>query len=198
VRTLNVATTQKVLMLTPHRSMWGTYIIQAWKPEFVSSSPASMCTPIWITLIGVPCELLCGAHDLAASLRELLGRDRNNALATIQSFCVALNSEGGLKTHVKVTNNITGEEHLILVDYYNLPIRCRFCLATDHLIKDCWDLRPNNTEVIDEQVNSTAPSGAVPPGAEPNRSAKVTRNSPGMPETNVDVAHNGTEINNNL
>lgn len=34
-------------------------------------------------------------------------------------------------------NEATGEEAIITVDYGNLPIRCRICLSTEHLARNC-------------------------------------------------------------
>lgn len=38
---------------------------------------------------------------------------------------------------IATENPVTGESMLVQVDYNNLPIRCRLCLSTSHLIKDC-------------------------------------------------------------
>ena len=35
---------------------------------------------------------------------------------------------------------------IIFVDYNNLPMRCRHCMATIHLVKDCHGMRGNGIE----------------------------------------------------
>jgi hypothetical protein len=91
----------------------------------------------WVTLKGVFGELLGVAHKLAASLGHLLGGNKNNEFSAVQQFCVALCTKGGWKTQVGAWNEATGMKEVIKVDYCNLSIYCRYCLATDHLVKDC-------------------------------------------------------------
>jgi hypothetical protein len=38
---------------------------------------------------------------------------------------------------IEVVNPVNSEVSVIAVDYNNLPIRCRHCLATSHLVRDC-------------------------------------------------------------
>jgi hypothetical protein len=61
-----------------------------------------MRTPTWVTLKGVPGELLDVVHEHARSLGQLLGSDQNNALSTDQRFCVALSTGAGWKTQISV------------------------------------------------------------------------------------------------
>jgi hypothetical protein len=39
-------------------------------------------------------------------------------------------------TKLGVTNEGIGKKEVILVDYCNLPICCRYCLSTNYLVKD--------------------------------------------------------------
>ena len=55
------AAMQKVLMLTPHLSKWGTCIMQPWMPAFVASKPQGTRMPVWLTLKNVPEEFLSSA-----------------------------------------------------------------------------------------------------------------------------------------
>lgn len=84
-----------------------------------------MCNSTWATLKGMFEELLGMAHKLAASLGQLLGRDKNNDFSVAQRFCVALCTEGGWKTQVGAWNKAIGMKEVIKVDYCNLPICCR-------------------------------------------------------------------------
>lgn len=93
--------------------------------------------PAWITLKKVEGEFLGSARQIAAGLGEVLGGDRRNAVTEDQRFCVTLTSGAPYEQFLGVTNPITGERSVIVVDYNHLPIRCRMCLAIDHLIKDC-------------------------------------------------------------
>lgn len=94
-----------------------------------------------MTLRGIPGEYLGVAKDIARGLGELLGSDKRNASTADQRFCVALHFGQGWKTQLAVTNDYTGEKVVILVDYCNLPIMCRCCHLTNHLIKDCLGIK---------------------------------------------------------
>lgn len=150
------AVTQKLLMLTPHRSRWGTCILQTWTPGFNAAKPEGLKIPTWVTLKDVPDEFLGVAEQIAGGLGELLGVDRRNLGSMDQRFCLGLSSGAGWKTQVVVQNAVTGKREVIMIDYCNLPIRCRFCLATDHLVKDCTGV-PNRAKEaapgVKEQIN---------------------------------------------
>jgi hypothetical protein len=55
------------------------------------------------------------------------------------------------------------------VDYCNPPIRCRYCLATNHLVRDCTALQGNHTEASGEGQGAgrQAPSGQTTAKAAP-------------------------------
>lgn len=167
IRTSSLVATQKVLMLTPHHSKWGTCIIQAWTPRFNPNSPVGMRTPTWVTLKEVPGELLGVAPEIAGGLGDLLGVDRNNEFSTDQRFCVALSTEGGWQMQVGVRNETTGELSVINIDYGHLPIRCRSCLSTDHLVRNCPSLQNPRDQARGLDVSSDTSSqvriGLQPP-----------------------------------
>lgn len=77
------------------------------------------------------------ASQIASGLDMLLGSDSRNATSVDQRFCVALEARAGWRTTLLVTNELSGAASEITVDYCNLPIRCRFCLSIEHLVKDC-------------------------------------------------------------
>ena len=131
------ATMQKVLMLTPHLSKWGTCIMQPWMPVFISSKPQRTHMPVWLTLKNVPEEFLNSAQETAGSLGTVLGRHRGNAACADQKFCVAVKTGVPFDMVLEAVNPVNGESSLIHVDYNNLPIKCRYCLSTSHLVKNC-------------------------------------------------------------
>ena len=131
------AATQRLLMLTPHLSKWGTCIMQPWIPNFKACTPTGIKMPIWITLKAVPDEFLSSSSDLAQSLGDVLGRHKGNPHSTDQRFCIAVKAGAPFVLTIGAVNPVTEQVTEIQVDYTNLPIRCRFCLSTAHLIKDC-------------------------------------------------------------
>lgn len=200
VLTRQPATTQKVLMYTPHRSRWGTCILQTWTTGFDSGKPSRLKVPTWVTLRGIPGEFLGVAKEIAGGLGELLGSDKRNATCADQRFCVALQAGQGWKTQLSVTNENMGEKVIISVDYCNLPIRCRCCQSTDHLIKDCPGIKaPNSageTQPSEDQNSAAAgppqqlEAGATIPSTH-SQGAAVDGSTGGVPRAN-EPQHMGT------
>lgn len=85
---------------------------------------------------------------MAKDLGELLGSDKQNSTLADQRFCIGLTSGLGWKTSLSVTNVGTGEKAVILTDYCILSIQCRFCLSTNHLVKNCGGLLSKREENI--------------------------------------------------
>ena len=81
--------------------------------------------------------VLGSAQEMAGSLGTVLGRHRGNPLSADQKFCVAVKTSVPFDLVLEAVNPVNGETTLVQVDYNNLPIRCRYCLSTSHLIKNC-------------------------------------------------------------
>lgn len=127
--------TQKILMHSPHLSKWGTCIMQPWIANFNPVSPIGLKLPVWITLKGVRDELLTIAQKLAAGIGVVLGRHRNNVFSADQKFCIVVQSDRPFDLEITIVNPATNEEMRVQVVYNNLPIGCRLCRSTSHLIK---------------------------------------------------------------
>lgn len=93
--------------------------------------------PIWITLKAVLDEFISSALEIAQSLGTVLDKNRGNPNSSDQKFCIAVQTGQPFILTIGAENPVTGEVTDIQVDYNNLPIRCRFCLSTSHLIRDC-------------------------------------------------------------
>jgi hypothetical protein len=139
------ASAQKVLVRTPHHSRWGTSILQPWCLGFNPRKPEKMRMPVWVTLKDVPGEFRSSAMEIVESLGPVLGKNRSNVHQNDQKFCVALTAGDPFPITVEVINPVNSRPSLIAVDYNNLPIRCRHCLATTHLVKDCPVLKGRGT-----------------------------------------------------
>jgi hypothetical protein len=160
IYTKSLVVTQKVLMLTPHRSKWGTCILQTWTPDFNSSKPVGLKVPTWITLRKLRGEFLGVADQIAADLGEVVGSDKRNAYCTDQRFCVALTSGAGYRSQLSVTNECTGLVSIVEVDYGNLPIRCRFCASLEHLIRNCPSTAENKKDAKDKSGTEGGPTAS--------------------------------------
>ena len=122
-------------MLTPHLSKWGTCIMQPWMPAFDASKPQGTRMPVWVTLKNVPKEFLSSAQEMASNLGTVLGRHRGNLVSANQKFYVAVKIGVPFDLVLEAVNPVNGEITMVQVDYNNLPIRCRYCLSTSHLVK---------------------------------------------------------------
>ena len=74
---------------------------------------------------------------MAGNLGTVLGRHRGNSVSADQKFCVAIKTGVPFDLVLKAVNPVNGEITMVQVDYNNLPIRCRYCLSTSHLVKSC-------------------------------------------------------------
>ena len=60
-------------------------------------------------------------------------------------FCIRLKPGEGWETEIVIKRRF-GINVPILIDYNNLPIRHRFCLSTEHQIKNCDQLKEGKTK----------------------------------------------------
>lgn len=107
-------------------------------------------------------------------LGEVLGTDRRNQGSMDQRFCFGLLSDSEWKTHVVVKNASTGKQEVILLDYYNLPIRCQFCLATDHMVKDCAGIPNRLKDVVAGKEQSPSIASGTTRTVQPHRTTPVS------------------------
>lgn len=122
-----------------------------------------MSIPTWITLKQVPEEFQAVAFQIAEGIGELIGIDTSNDHSQDPRFCVALDSSKRWEPAVFVTNEITKITKKIIIDYNFLPIRCRYCLDTNHCVRDCPE-RPNSRRYRDQGNNRT--QGSIGPETE--------------------------------
>lgn len=57
-----------------------------------------------------------------------------NAYYFGEKFCVALKLGEGWKIQLSITQDAIDGISNIIVDYYNLSIRCKYCLFIEHLL----------------------------------------------------------------
>jgi hypothetical protein len=146
LKTESAEVVTKIQMLTLYRTQACLCIFQKWVVGFDPHKKKNMASggkesgikiPTWVTLKQIPEEFQGVVHQIAASIGEVLSADSANGSNEEPKFCLALDSSIGWETVVVVSNDITGKKHTIAIDYNFLPIRCRFCFATDHCVKDC-------------------------------------------------------------
>jgi hypothetical protein len=182
---------QKVLMRIPHHSAWGTCLLQNWIPRFNSSRPVGLKVPTWVILKAVPDEFVGVIKQIAQSLGEILGINKRNTYSEDQRFCIALLSGMPYETILGIVNPVTRERSEIVIDYNNLPIRCRYCMAIEHLIKDCPGLNEGKSK--EQEGDIVNPQSSMPA---PNAQSKTQETSAGSGRrgsgTKMGSAHQGT------
>ena len=128
----NQSAARQALVLTPCHLDSFLSVFQQWTPLFEPSSSRGMLIPTWITLKKLPLQFFGVAQEIAASLGKVLGRDAQNSYFKDPRFCIALDTSTGWETELEIEDRVTGKLIPIIVDYANLPIRCRYCQALDH------------------------------------------------------------------
>lgn len=124
-------------MLNPHESRWGICFFQPWTTTFNPAKPTNVRIPVWITLKGIPDELMSCGQDIAESLEKVVERHKENFCRWDKKFCIWVISCKPFIIQVQVSNPISDELITVEVDYNNLSVRCHHCMSTSHLIKDC-------------------------------------------------------------
>jgi hypothetical protein len=108
--------------------------------DFNSEKPEGMRMLVWITVKNVLDELLSNSLELAGSPRTVLKKHKGNPYSGDQIFCIAIKIGVPFDLTTGTVNPMTQETALNQLNYNNLPICCRFCWSTSHLIKDCTAL----------------------------------------------------------
>ena len=147
---------RQTLVLTPCRLGSFLCIFQQWTPLFDPSSSRGMFIPTWITLKKLPLQFFGVAHEIAASLGKVLGKDSQNCHFKDPRFCIALDTSKGWETELEIEDRLSGKLITILVDYTNLPIRCRYCHDLNHQVRDCP--QRNNNSRLPKQAESSLPT----------------------------------------
>ena len=128
-----------------------------------------MLIPTWITLKRLPLHFFSVAQEIAATLGRVLGKDAQNSHFKDPRFCVALDTSQGWKTEIEIEDRNTGKLISILVDYANLPIRCRYCNDLNHQVSACpqrsgsaQQLISDPRDVVKNQAPQHPPAAMAP------------------------------------
>jgi hypothetical protein len=148
IKTTAEEAVKELFLLSPHRSPVGLYVFQYWVADFDPEAAHGIAAsgkratnglkiPTWIPLRHLKDELRGVAQEIAEGVEELVGATATNYERIDPRFCVLIPSGLGWESSIIVENYHTKTEIEILIDYDNLPIRYKFCFATDHCLRDC-------------------------------------------------------------
>ena len=130
----------RALMMSPHKSKWGTCMIQSWVLGFNPDNPSNLAFPTWVALRRLPFEHHDQALAIVETLGEVIGMDTTNKSARDPSFCVNLMVNKGWVTSIDlVSDDGTLPPQRVLVDYDRLPMRCKACHSWKHRVHNCND-----------------------------------------------------------
>ncbi len=139
-------------------------------PGFNPKNPKGMKILTWVALWKLPIVFRAVGWEIAASLGNFLGFDKETIQAPEQMFCVALGAGAGWETSVEVKNDVTGEVAFVLIDCDYLLIRWRFCLDFSHHVKDCPLLIVAKSKEANNNGHRKGVQYAL--GKEPNKAKK--------------------------
>ena len=164
----NQEAASQALILTPSRIDSFLCVFQQWTPQFDPASSRGMLIPTWITLKKLPLQFFGVAQDIAATLEKVLGKDANNCYFKDPRFCIALDTSRGWETELEIEDCHTGKLIAVLIDYANLPIRCRYCHDLNHQISACPQRPGRMRQAKQDSKNNTSkmttqPSYVAPP-----------------------------------
>ena len=93
---------RQALVLTPCRIGSFLYVFQQWTPLFDPASSQGMLIPTWITLKKLPLQFFGVAHEIAATLGKVLGKDAQNSYFKDPRFYIALDTSLGWETELEI------------------------------------------------------------------------------------------------
>lgn len=73
----------------------------------------------------------------------------------VPRFCIALDTSSSWETEIEIEDHPSGKLIPILVDYANLPIRCRYCSDLNHQISSCPQKQGNARQTKLDPRSST-------------------------------------------
>lgn len=130
------------LMLSSFKTKWGTCMFQSWVLGFNPDNPSNLAFPTWVTLRKLPYEHHDQAIGIAEIFGEVIGISTTNETTKDPRFCINLMVNKGWATSIDLDSG--GEispPQRVLVDYDNLPIRCKACHNWKHRVRDCEETR---------------------------------------------------------
>ena len=113
-------------------------MIQSWVPGFNPDNSSNLAFPTWVALRTLPYKHHDQALAIAETLGEVMGIETANETLLDPRFCINVKVNKGWFTCIDLENEdgTSPPPHKVLVDYYNLPIRCRACHSWKHKVSD--------------------------------------------------------------
>lgn len=210
LKTAASSTVRELLLLTPQRSHLGLCIFQRWTPGFDPEAERGIANdrsgnglviPTWHTLRNLKGEFRGVARQIAEGLGEYLGEDKGNTDSNDPRYCIGLPSGVGWEPSVIVPNEHTGQKIKVIIDYCYLPIRCKYCLSTEHCLRDC-NTRPGSRSRTPQQAPTSTRPAPSTSGQERSmewsvatrrRSTRPPPNLPACPEGIIEAEDKPTQ-----
>jgi hypothetical protein len=115
----------------------GMYL-NKWTPDFSPENDIPSAVPVWVRLPFLP--LHCWNDETIKNIGNALGRfiDRAEPREGLQScarLCVEVDLEKGLPEAIQLI--LDGWTYTQMVDYEQLPFKCKYCHEYGHFAKNC-------------------------------------------------------------
>lgn len=117
-------------------------MLQTWEQCFNPNNPSKLAFPTWVTLQNMPYEHNDHVYAIVETLGEIVGIDTSNEITRDLRFCINVTVSKGWVTRIDLASDESGMSHQgVLVDYDNLPIRCRSYHSWKHKVWECNENR---------------------------------------------------------
>jgi hypothetical protein len=136
LRTDCAATTQWLLVQTPHLFPGGTALYQPWVKGFNPSRPLGVYIPTWISLVGLPLEYIKFAGCIASVVGKVLWEEASASCDSPPRFCVGLDLTQGWISAVLAYSPADGHA-IIHIEYDSVQLHCQRCHSHQHSQEAC-------------------------------------------------------------
>lgn len=141
--------------------------------------------PTWLTLRNLKGEFRGVTRQIVEGLGEYLGEDKGNTDSNDPRYCIGLQSGVGWELSVIVSNEHTGQKIKVVIDYCCLPIRCKYCLSTEHCLRDCKTWPRLRIRTLPPISTTNRPAPRITSQTNTNEWTLATRRRNGRPNPNL-------------
>jgi hypothetical protein len=112
----------------------------------------------------------------------VLGEAADNTDSKDPKFCIGIQSGKGWEHSVIIINSHTLSKSIVLIDYYHLSIRCRYCGDPGHCLHDC-PLRPGPRRPPWPTGKALRPNASTRAPDHPTATGNPVPTTPKVPES---------------
>ena len=131
-----LATTRKVLSLTPSKFSKATAMFHKWVPGFDPRCSVGLAIPVWISLRFLLLEFLEYTRILAKQVGRVIEEDSRTTVTQDPRFCVEVNVDHGWISTLLLPGR-NGCSNKVIIDYDIDPLCYQHCFSFQHGSSHC-------------------------------------------------------------